>query len=137
MVCLNKPSQRHFSRNFFTRHLGKFPFGMKYLYSLSPARTSRFPLNTVEVRRNLMFLAEWMSAFAECPHSTQQNSSCVCLLRSSMQPQWPHIFDVYSAYTSEISKPYMGAMWMNSSFNDESPILRCNRPRLKPLLSSE
>ena len=55
MVCLNKPSQRHFSRHFFTFHLGSSPFGMKYLYSLSPALTSRFPLNTVEVRRNLMF----------------------------------------------------------------------------------
>lgn len=109
---------------------------MKYLYSLSPALTSRFPLNTVEVRRNLMFLAEWMSAFSECPHSTQQNSSWVWRLRSSIQPQWPHIFDVYSAWTSDTSNPYLGAIWMNSSFNDDSPVRRCNLPRLKPLLSS-
>ena len=103
IVRLNRPSQRHFSRHFLTCHLGKL-FGRKYLYPLSPV-SSRYPLNTVEVRRNLIFFALWMSAFSVWSQSTHLNSSWVWRFRSSMQPHSPHILDVYSGCTSETNSP--------------------------------
>lgn len=58
MVRLNRPLQRHFSRHFLTCHLNKL-FGWKYLYPLSPALSSRFPLNTVDIKSTIVSYRFW------------------------------------------------------------------------------